>query len=340
MNIKFLSIPKILFATLLTIIQIQLFDVFKLIKILTAYVPKTYITLIENYLDIGVIFGFNLFLISVLTTGWEHLIAKYAFFSKISSFLKSKKLFVCILSVFLVILIIPFLIFIIDIKYSLDDYSPPTISSKMTSNSVVMSKQYENPIVYHLIFDDETNIQCVFFDESYVTINDCSADISINQLEDFHYVLSMNNIDGQTGEHQVTIKEGAVIDASGNASNEVKLSVFYLYDSEDEVDTISPQVQVEKIKGQNDSCLTFDISCIDDNDLSSVYIHPDDVILIGFEADVKIEITKNAGRRIILSNLSYPETLSDCKLVISSGIATDAWGNKSAPYIIDNLEFE
>ena len=340
MKSKNIGFTGLCVALFMSYIEVHLFDVFKeKLMLMLVYIPETLTGLIANTVDFTIVVAANISLLSLLRKAFEYLKNKYSNFMKIVYFLDQKKRLCVVIITLVLVIALSFSMVYVDTLYKTQDNTPPAITVTHSENTVIKAKQYETPVVYHVYFSDETKVQKTYFDETSVYIDNCTANIVVDQEEDGHYIIAISNIEGETGLRYVIIKKGAVIDSRGNRSKEVKLSTFYLYNNDDEVDLIPPRVTLTQIEKDNKSALIFDMDFADDKELLSIYILPEHIIPIGFSADIRIVSVDFDTKRIILDNIVCYNKNKPCELVVVSGVATDAWNNKSEPYIIQDLIF-
>ncbi len=341
MKSKKIGFTGMCIALFMSYVEVHLFDVFKekLIFIL-AFIPETLTGLIANTVDFTIVVAANIGLLCLLRKIFDYLKSQYAVVSKIVCYFKSKSNLYVVIITFVLVIVLSFSMVYADALYRTKDSTPPTITVTHSENTVIKTKQYEKPVVYHVYFSDETKVQKIFFDETFVDIDNCTANIIVDQDDDGHYIIAINDIEGETGLQHVTIKKGAVIDSCGNRSKQVELSTFYLYNNDNEVDLTPPQIILTPVASDGRSSLIFEMDFVDDKELLSIYILPEHVIPIGFSADIRIERVDFDTKRIVLDNIVRHNEDKPCELVIASGVAIDAWENKSEPYIMQDLVFE
>lgn len=222
-----------------------------------------------------------------------------------------------------------------------DDATVPTVAVTKPASQTVQARQYETPVVYHVFFDDENELpDDLPFDASFVKLNGFQADVSVIKTEKKgEYVLSLSNVAGSNGRHQVTIREGAAKDRAGNPSAKVTTPPFYLHDRPENVDREPPTLQVTGVPQTvaPGGRMEIVVGIADNAELSSTALLSGDVIPIGFTA--QIAITRSTGRYEIVFSDLRPDGKEECCFAIVSGIAVDAWDNLSETFVSDSFVF-
>lgn len=324
-----INIIQWLGALILTMLEVQIIDSIGWLNQVIAFIPDTYISLIEKPSFVAV-WAFNAKVLQWGQKGFSALCGKFPLLLKCADRIKGSKLTPWI-GIVLTVVALSFPLSFISSKYKETDHTLPTVVATRPENWVIKAKQYEVPLVYHFYFDDESGIQKVFFNEDYLIMDGFTADTTISEAEENHYVLSLCNIDGKTGEYRIKIKPGAVVDVGANISKELTLGSFYLYWDESEVDLTAPEISVTPLETADISTMVFEVQFFDDRALASTSLLPKHIILVGFQADV--EVTGTLTRTITLSNIREYSNEEPCKIIIAAGVAEDEWGNKSNYYV-------
>ena len=149
-----------------------------------------------------------------------------------------------------------------DNAFKISDSTIPTIMIKVPENNIIASEQYDTPLIYHVYFDDETELKEINFTADSIDLGDVTADVNINKVTDTEYVLSLSNIVGESGAHHITLKEGIAKDIVNNETKSVEAKKFYLYNKESDIDNESPKINFTQFKIGNIYCKKIDISLL------------------------------------------------------------------------------
>ncbi len=310
-----------LFSTLMSFISAIFADNISDWEFLSKYIPEPH----KTYLSYGLVVILSFFLIYKMLQ----------FFStrtpKATNFLfKHKKKFV------LLLVLISCSIFVVKMgndAFKISDSSIPTIMVKPPENNIVATEQYDSPLVYHVYFDDETELKEVNFSADSINLGDVTADIHINKITDKEYALTLSNIVGETGAHSITLKDGIAKDIANNVTRSVDCKEFYLYNNENEIDREAPKISFTQINATENTA-QFNVSITDNNEILSTRLTEKNIILVGFSADILIE--RDLHNYTI--NLTNIEKHGDkFMLILTAGVATDTWDN-STEYCINTID--
>lgn len=309
------------FLSFLEVIVIQRFDFIQFFS--DKILDEPFSSLVTTFLCIAILLFVNI-------KGGMVILNK---FPKLQNFIrKNKKI---LLRIFIsVIFIVTALVGTTNVLL-IKDKTPPTIVVSAPSDNTIASQQYDTPLTYHIYLDDEQKLAKTKFNEEFIKLNGFTADIDIKEISKKEFVLSLTNISGQVGACSVTFLEGIASDYGRNKSKEINSRHFYLYNTENDIDNIAPEVHISDLKYIDDSTITFKVFATDDKEISSIHLNKENLILKGFSADVKIQ--NNSGEFLVtLSNMKKSESDNEYFMILTAGIATDFWNNDSN-YIITEI---
>lgn len=219
-----------------------------------------------------------------------------------------------------------------DNAFKISDSSIPTIMVKPPENNIVAAKQYDSPLVYHVYFDDETELKEINFSAESIDLGDVTADIQINKVTDNEYALTLSNIVGETGAHFITLKDGIAKDIANNVTESVDCRKFYLYNNENEIDREAPEINFTQ-NNTTENTAQFNVNITDNNEIYRTTLTEKNIILVGFSADILIERDLH-NYTIKLSNIEKHD--DNFMVILTSGVATDTWDN-STEYCINTV---
>lgn len=208
------------------------------------------------------------------------------------------------------------------------DTVEPTINISQPSTALIQSRQFEQTLSYTVYFDDDTKIKKVNLDAEHVCLNGFSASVSIEKLDENKYIVVLSNIQGEIGRQNISILKGAAVDLSNNKTPEVTSGSFLLYNDPADIDSAKPVVSISGLTSivSNDE-IALEITLEEDNPFTFGFSE-NDVILLGFNANINVNMVEGKGN-IVLSDFSDYHSNKPCKIILSKGIATDGWKNKS-----------
>lgn len=185
-------------------------------------------------------------------------------------------------------------------------------------------------ILFDLYLDDETELRTANISAEYIRACDFDYDEIIVNKVDHKYTIMLTNVTGSLGAHHIYIAPGTAIDAADNYSKELTSAAFYLYENENEIDTIPPQLNISEAV-INDNSVEYRITVSDNMDLSSVFLRPENITPVGFTADISVDFDSTHSTRIIrFTNIQVSSDEAFAPFfVVDSGIAVDTFGNKS-----------
>ena len=277
-----------------------------------------------------ILFILSFVVIFVLSNQFQKIILQK--FPRFKEFLcKYKKKIIPIVLVFSCVL---FAIVMADKAFKTSDSVIPTVMVSSPESNVVASSQFNTPVVYHVVFDDETKLKEVNFTADSVNFDDFTAEININKVSDTEYVFSLTNIIGDSGAHRITLKDGIAKDYANNKSKSVELKPFYLYNKESDIDKDAPEINFTRFNSEKEGSVLFNVNITDNDELLSTRLNEEDIILIGFTADIEIERDIH-NYSVKLTNVK--KTNENCFVVIAAGVATDSWNN-SSEYAINSID--
>lgn len=206
------------------------------------------------------------------------------------------------------------------------DKTIPTIAlSKPVGRDGCNAVKNGDKISFDLYLDDETELRTANISAEYIRACDFDYDEIIVNEADHKYTITFTNVTGSLGAHHIYIAPGTAIDAEGNYSKGLTSAAFYLY--ENEIDTTPPQVDISEAT-INGNSVEYCITVSDNMDLSSFLLRPENITLVGFTADISVDIGSTHSIRII--RLTNIQVMSDAPFfVVDSGVAVDTFGNKS-----------
>ena len=329
MEKKEISFGKALFAILLGLIELAFLSLFdNLIIGIMNMLPKFIEAMVSGTLTFGGLFALNYWLVCIFTAKFPSASMRITLSLKKWRYVTIVVLLICVITA----------VFGFKLIHTTKDTTLPSIISTKPENIIVKSNQFDLPVVYRIFFDDETGLKEVLFDESYVDLEDCTATVTISKINDGECVLSLTNIGGTSGMHQILIKEGAAKDTSNNLSKELLLSPFYLYDTEGDIDSESPLLNIAGVPKTitTNEIIELKITITDNRERISTRLAEKDIVLRGFSADINIDKTKN-GYKVRFNNIEVNDKNGRCGFIIVSGVGEDAWGNESKPFISEDF---
>lgn len=208
----------------------------------------------------------------------------------------------------------------------ISDKTIPVINSVKSENNIIATEQYETPLVYHIAFEDETELKEVDLTVESVDIGDVTAEIDINKVSEKEYVLSLSNIVGSSGPHYISLKAGIAKDGAGNETESIDLDTYYLYNEESEIDREAPQINITQLESKKNNEVILNIDITDNSGIGSTIFNKENLVTVGFTADIEIERAVE-NYRIKLTNIQKND--ENCLVVVTSGVATDYWNNIS-----------
>lgn len=203
------------------------------------------------------------------------------------------------------------------------DKTIPTVSISKPSPASVTEG---GTVKYTVYFDDETAIKKINFNKDYVTVNGCTANVSVSSSGDTR-VVTLSNVQGTTG--YITVKAGAVVDTSDNSSKAVSSSKFTIT-KKPVVDKTIPTVTISKPSPASvyaGETVKYTVYFDDETKLDKVNFNSSYVEKHGFNANVSVSGSGDTYV-VTLSNIQGTPD-SDNYITIKAGAAQDAAGNKT-----------
>ena len=218
------------------------------------------------------------------------------------------------------------------------DSTIPTVTiSKPTPSSVYAGEK----ITYTVYFDDETKMGVVNFNKNYVNLHGFKADITVTSSSTYTKVVTLSNIQGTAdSDNYITVLAGAAEDAAGNKTKAASSAKFTIKEKPVEPqpvvkDTVAPVVKISAANPKSvyaGGTVKYDVTFSDNVKVTAVNLTADKIELVGFTADVSVNVNGLQSAVITLKNVKGKVGVNKY-IKIAAGVALDEPGNRSAQAI-------
>lgn len=207
------------------------------------------------------------------------------------------------------------------------DITIPTVNiSKPTPTTVEVG----GTVTYTVYFDDETAVKAVNFDASYVVLNGFTATKTVSGSGNDKRTVTLTNIQGAAdADNYITVKSGAVIDASNNKSKAADSAKFTIT-AKQVVDTTIPTINISKPNPSSiyaGETVQYTVYFDDETQIGNVNLNKNYIDLHGFKADITVSGT-GYTRVVTLTNVQGAAD-ADNYITVKAGAAQDAAENKT-----------
>lgn len=211
------------------------------------------------------------------------------------------------------------------------DTTIPTVTVTKPSSALVRCGE---SVSYSVYFDDETQLNQLDLSQAFFAAGFQYEKMDVVRKAAGMYTVQFFNIQGTNGICRMYVAPGAAIDLNGNYSKGIDALPFYLYDSEDSIDTVPPTIAISSPMVENSS-VTYTITATDNGTFRSINLPANSITPVGFTAEIHIESPSTlSGEVVRLVRFSNISSVSDeMYFILNSGVVADSFGNIS-PAII------
>lgn len=212
----------------------------------------------------------------------------------------------------------------------ISDLTVPTLNISRANDSMVV--YVDGTLSFVVYVDENVDLKSYKLTPEMIQLKEgAQASISVTG-SGLERIVTLSNLQGNTGFYDITIQEGAVVDKAGQKSLKTTSDQFYLktYDE----DKTAPTMYISRpVNGMgssyinNGDTLTFEVEFSDNFELDEIFLSPD-MIDLGEGLDADITVTgQGTKRKVSLSNINGVQ--GEHVVTVKTGAANDKAGNIS-----------
>lgn len=219
------------------------------------------------------------------------------------------------------------------VSFTTTDSRPPIVTILKRQSKYLVKNRSD--AVFFIFIHDENISKFNLSEENYIIANNFEyGDFNVEKYDSDKnlYKVTFYDVRGTNGEKKIYIAPGVAIDHYNNYSLSCETS-FFLYDDEKNIDTSPPEIILSAPK-ITETSVEYYFRFYDNIEIVSRKLDKDDITMVGFSATIEIDwITKI----IYFKDIQSTSDSNEKYIIINSGVATDAFNNRSNAVVSQNF---